>query len=485
MSDKTNGKGAVLTVLSVVQASAPCLHDVDDARVKMIRLFQNAGFGKLRYVSGRTHGETISSRSILLEYEPKVPSQKQGFRMLQMNGESGYSIIETGYLLEDPKRPDYGGYFMINLNGKAVAEWEINCRDPYPKELEFYKRAIVNGRPTPLVEIQTEAPTPRVIAPVALPGVNGVATNGALPKGAVPLTPPLQAVHVPVNRIRPNKSQPRQDFNKAELHKLGQAMLQDGQNEAAEVIAVEGDPDADYELVKGERRWRAAQLVGIETLLVIIQSKDKVPNKDAQFVRCFVADSNRLGYNKFEMVQSILKLKGMGKSPKQIAFMAGKKVAWVYAYLEMECLHLDLLRLLNSSLPRKEQISFDVAGELARLPDKEKQVSLYKEISKIKSHSLQVAEVKRQVSALLPKQVGRRKFKPADAYRNLEAMIPRLAAEAIKSDKFTDEAIASLVVHRQKEEVNVLVSHLNDALEKFQDLKNRLERISANSTIKS
>jgi ParB family transcriptional regulator, chromosome partitioning protein len=67
----------------------------------------------------------------------------------------------------------------------------------------------------------------------------------------------------PVSQCKPNPNQPRKDFNEADLRSLGASMLALGQLQPIGIT-----PDGT--ILWGERRWRAAQLVGLTELSVVI-----------------------------------------------------------------------------------------------------------------------------------------------------------------------------------------------------------------------
>jgi ParB family chromosome partitioning protein len=73
----------------------------------------------------------------------------------------------------------------------------------------------------------------------------------------------------PVGWIKPDPSQPRKLFEEAALIRLGES-LKIRQNDPLQVMS-------DGTLIDGERRWRAAQLAGIEKLLVIIHDQPLTP----------------------------------------------------------------------------------------------------------------------------------------------------------------------------------------------------------------
>lgn len=68
--------------------------------------------------------------------------------------------------------------------------------------------------------------------------------------------------------IHPNPHQPRIHFDEGEDWKLGRSMIKEGQKWPLRVIKM---TNGHYQIVGGERRWRAAKLVGIRSLKVIVE----------------------------------------------------------------------------------------------------------------------------------------------------------------------------------------------------------------------
>ncbi len=99
-----------------------------------------------------------------------------------------------------------------------------------------------------------------------------------LGKGLGALLPPVAQVpagqvdsgqlhELPVDSISPNPNQPRKDFNMNALHELSASLRQSGILQPVVVRkAAQG-----YELIVGERRWRAAQLAGIERIPAVVR----------------------------------------------------------------------------------------------------------------------------------------------------------------------------------------------------------------------
>jgi ParB family chromosome partitioning protein len=77
---------------------------------------------------------------------------------------------------------------------------------------------------------------------------------------------------IAVDRIRPNRQQPRTHFDPDALHELGQSIREVGI--LVPVIVRSGAEAGMYELIAGERRWRAAAAVGLATVPAIVREAD-------------------------------------------------------------------------------------------------------------------------------------------------------------------------------------------------------------------
>jgi ParB family chromosome partitioning protein len=76
---------------------------------------------------------------------------------------------------------------------------------------------------------------------------------------------------LPTDQIRPNSRQPRQQFDEGALSELGASIKTAG---LMQPIVVRPDAAGGFELVVGERRWRAAQLVGLANLPAVVREID-------------------------------------------------------------------------------------------------------------------------------------------------------------------------------------------------------------------
>ena len=78
---------------------------------------------------------------------------------------------------------------------------------------------------------------------------------------------------LPVYKVEPNPNQPRQDFDEEELEALAQSIREHG---VVQPLTVRELPSGYYQIIAGERRWRASRLANLtEIPAVIIAADDK------------------------------------------------------------------------------------------------------------------------------------------------------------------------------------------------------------------
>src|SRR5271167_3766303 len=82
---------------------------------------------------------------------------------------------------------------------------------------------------------------------------------------------PVSQRRVPIELIRPGVFQPRRRFAEAELEALAQSIREKGILQPLLVRPLTGE-EADFELVAGERRWRAAQRLGLHEVPVMVRA---------------------------------------------------------------------------------------------------------------------------------------------------------------------------------------------------------------------
>lgn len=111
----------------------------------------------------------------------------------------------------------------------------------------------------------------------ALLGPKGAAATPAA-SAAAPVSDPAGDVqpgevlrHLPVGQLQPGKYQPRQEMDEAKLAELSESIKAQG---VIQPIVVRELTPGRFEIVAGERRWRASQLAGLEEVPVVVRDLD-------------------------------------------------------------------------------------------------------------------------------------------------------------------------------------------------------------------
>lgn len=73
---------------------------------------------------------------------------------------------------------------------------------------------------------------------------------------------------IPINKIEPNQSQPRKNFNEDSLQELADSIKQHG---LIEPLIVQKGKKGFYQIIAGERRWRAAKIANLKEVPVVIK----------------------------------------------------------------------------------------------------------------------------------------------------------------------------------------------------------------------
>jgi ParB family transcriptional regulator, chromosome partitioning protein len=85
------------------------------------------------------------------------------------------------------------------------------------------------------------------------------------------MAPPQELRNLPVDLVEPNLSQPRQYFDEAALDALAGSI---GERGVLQPVLVRSRDDGKYELIAGERRWRAAKIAGLQSIPSLISPYD-------------------------------------------------------------------------------------------------------------------------------------------------------------------------------------------------------------------
>jgi len=143
---------------------------------------------------------------------------------------------------------------------------------------------------------------------------------GALIPPSQPASPEVQAgaIEVPVDYISPNPHQPRQVMDQEKLEDLANSIEEHGLIQPLVVTRAAG---GGYQIIAGERRWRASQLVGLTTVPVIV--KETSPQQMLELA--IVENIQRADLNPLEEAEAYAQLmEEFGLTQEAVAERVGK-----------------------------------------------------------------------------------------------------------------------------------------------------------------
>jgi ParB family chromosome partitioning protein len=170
---------------------------------------------------------------------------------------------------------------------------------------------------------------------------------------------------VPLSLVSPNPFQPRRVFDEAEMEELANSVKAKG---ILQPILVRKLGDGGYELIVGERRWRAAKLAGLKKIPAIIR-----PATDAEAMEmALIENLQRKDLNPLEAARAYQRLmKEFGLTQEAVARALGKERSSIANTVRLLALQSEVQTWVES-----DQLSWGHAKVLLAVSDPEQQVRL-------------------------------------------------------------------------------------------------------------
>ncbi|WP_186576867.1 nucleoid occlusion protein [Aquibacillus kalidii] len=210
---------------------------------------------------------------------------------------------------------------------------------------------------------------------------------------------PDEVTQLPVKAIEPNRYQPRSIFNQEKIEELAQTIHTHGMIQPIVVRKLQED-DARYELIAGERRWRAVQHLGWEKVPAIIREMTEAETASVALIE----NLQREELTVIEEAMAYARLLEIhGLTQEALAQRLGKSQSTI----------ANKMRLLK--LPEKVQMAIlekkiteRHARALIGLKDPEKQEKLLEEIIE---KGLNVKQTEERIAKMLEEKVKKKKPK--------------------------------------------------------------------------
>ncbi len=170
----------------------------------------------------------------------------------------------------------------------------------------------------------------------------GKGLGALLGESALSEPSPDGAVRLPLQKVEPNPLQPRKTFEPEALDELAASIREHG---VIQPLTVRKMPSGFYQIIAGERRWRAARLAGLDEVpVVIIEADDKKAMELA-----LIENLQRADLNPIEEAQGYQQLmQEYGMTQEQAAARVGKSRPAVANAMRLLALPQPVLELVRS-----------------------------------------------------------------------------------------------------------------------------------------
>ena len=211
-------------------------------------------------------------------------------------------------------------------------------------------------------------------------------------------------VETPVDDLRPGRYQPRQHLPEAGLAELADSIREQGVLQPLIVRPLKAPADGSarqpYEIVAGERRWRAAKVAGLTTVPVVVRELDD----QSALAVALIENLQREDLNPLDQAQSLSRLADeFDLTHEQVAKAVGRSRASVSNLLRLLELQEDVKKLLATG-------KIDMGHARALLPlDAKRQVAMAR---RTEAKALSVRQVEKAVRDLLDKATASGPGKP-------------------------------------------------------------------------
>ena len=282
---------------------------------------------------------------------------------------------------------------------------------------------------------------------------------------------------IPVSAIRPFKGQPRTHFDEQALKELADSIAAEGQRTPAWVMPISNNGHQ-FELIAGERRWRAVQMAGIETLLCEVRNPESAAQ---QYLDSVMENFGRKDCTILESamaVKEVFRIKSGGKKQwgdkvaVDVARVFARSTGWVYQMLQVSRLHPRVLDLLRppQKLPTPAAIS------LASLSH-DMQLELANEIvQKGLKNKASLAYIKNRIIDQ-PQHLGQKRARPYEDHKTLTRFLASLGGQMEALLLISHDRHVAMFKNRPARDLDIVVKIIAQRRTQLQKLEDALRGI--------
>lgn len=321
------------------------------------------------------------------EKKPENTAKNTEKRGIAGNGDAGKSSVVKNQENQGKNKNGVSGN-APSANGQKANE-PIIIEKIVEKPVEKIVEKIVEKPVEKIVEKIVEKPVEKIVEKVVEKPVEKIVEK--------PVEQTLK-----LNLIEPNSEQPRKNFDEESLQELADSIKQYGILQPL-IVQKKG---SHYEIIAGERRWRAAKLAGITDVPVLIREYDKQQTMEIALIE----NVQRADLNPIEEAKAYqMLIQEFGLRQEDVAERVAKNRATITNSMRLLKLDERVQEMLI-----QDRLTGGHARALLSLEDGEKQYQLA--LKTVENH-LSVREVERLVKELLKPKKAKKK---ADPERDME-----------------------------------------------------------------
>lgn len=226
-------------------------------------------------------------------------------------------------------------------------------------------------------------------------------------------------LELPLDQITENPYQPRTVFSEEALSELASSIKELG---VIQPITVRKIDTQKYELISGERRWRASKMAGLTTIPAFI----RIANDEESLMMALVENIQRQDLDPIEVALSYNRMiEELNLTQEQMSERVGKKRSTITNYLRL----LKLDPIIQTGI-RDGFISMGHGRALINIEDKEQQLELY---NRIVAQDLSVRDTEQAVQQLKnPQKVAVIPPKQEPKGKEAAASLPSFVTERLE-----------------------------------------------------
>lgn len=249
-----------------------------------------------------------------------------------------------------------------------------------------------------------------------------------------------EVIDAPIDEITPNPEQPRESFSHEEMEELIASIKEHGIIQPLILSPL----DEGYEIIAGERRWRAAKMAGMRTVPSIVRTV----KEHEKLELALIENIQRQDLNPIEEAKAYKKLiNEFGMTQEAVAKKVGKSRPQVANFVRLLELPLEIQESVAAG-----EMPYTQARTLLALDNKKAQVRLFRKIVK---HGFTVRDTEKRVGA------GKR----SDSGRDVEVLD--------KEERLRQALGTKVFIKKRGQAGNITIDFYSD-----EELNNLVDRIS-------